>query len=113
MPGSPGPGALDCPRVRNRGGIRNPLVVGTPHIGLTQEENGEHSVDQQHIFDRVARFLAAITGPSDAFGSSCPAPTKVLTSASLSPRRFVSSVKDRVGASPGAGSVAWRTTNRT
>ena len=34
--------------------------MGTPLISLTQEEDGEHGVDQQHVFDGVALFLAAI-----------------------------------------------------
>jgi hypothetical protein len=42
------------------GGLSHPLVVGPPLRGLTQEEDGQHGVDQQHIFDRVTRFLAAI-----------------------------------------------------
>jgi hypothetical protein len=44
-----------------RGGIGNAFIMGTARIGLTQKENREHSIDQQHVFDRVARFLAAIT----------------------------------------------------
>jgi hypothetical protein len=54
---------LEQPTARGSGrgrSIRHPLVVGTPRRGLTQEEDGEHGVDQQHMFDRVARFLAAI-----------------------------------------------------
>ena len=42
------------------GSLSHSLVVGTPLISLTQEEDGEHGVDQQHVFDGVARFLAAI-----------------------------------------------------
>src|SRR6266850_1629433 len=128
------------------GGIRHPLIVGTPRIRLTQEEDGEHGVDQQHMFDRVARVLAAITarrlrrilgtpdtsfgpilrtrgeaggwagaaaGGSDALGGSCADPTRALTSAAVTPRRFASSVQDRVGASPSARRVACRTTSRT
>jgi len=48
-------------RQRVRGGIGNAFIVGTARIGLTQKENREHSIDQQHVFDRVALFLAAIT----------------------------------------------------
>jgi len=63
------------------GGTRHPLVMGTPLIRLTQEEDGEHRVDQQHVFDRVARLLAAlivrlrrrILGTADApFGAIMP-----------------------------------------
>jgi hypothetical protein len=54
---------LEQPTARGSGigrGLRHPLVVCTTRIGLTQEEDGEHGVDQQHMFDRVARVLAAI-----------------------------------------------------
>jgi hypothetical protein len=43
------------------GGICHPLLVSTPLRGLTQEENRAHGVDQPHMFDRGARFLAATT----------------------------------------------------
>src|SRR5882724_2036697 len=46
---------------RVRGGISNAFIVGTARRGLTQKENRERGVDQQHVFDRVALFLAAIT----------------------------------------------------
>jgi hypothetical protein len=42
------------------GSLSHSLVVGTPRISLTQEEDGEHGVDQQHVFDGVALFLAAL-----------------------------------------------------
>ena len=42
-------------------GIRNPLVGDTARIGVTQQENRERRVDQQHIFHRMAFFLTAIT----------------------------------------------------
>ena len=54
---------LEPPTARGSGigrGIRHPLVVGTPRRGLTQAEDGAYGVAQQHMFDRVARFLAAI-----------------------------------------------------
>jgi hypothetical protein len=35
--------------------------VGAASMGLTQKEDGERRVDQQHVFHRVASFLAAIT----------------------------------------------------
>jgi hypothetical protein len=44
-----------------RGSIGHAFIVGTARIGLTQKENREPSIDQQHVFDRVALFLAAIT----------------------------------------------------
>src|SRR5215475_302536 len=46
-----------------RGGLGHALIVGTARRGLAQKEHGQCRVDQQHIFDRVARFLAAITAP--------------------------------------------------
>jgi hypothetical protein len=51
---------LEQPTARRsgiRGGLSHPLVVGTPLVGLTQEEDGEHSVDQPHVFDRMTLFL--------------------------------------------------------
>ena len=35
--------------------------MGAAGMGLTQKENGEGSIDQQHVFHRMALFLAAIT----------------------------------------------------
>jgi hypothetical protein len=35
--------------------------MGAAGIGLTQKEDGEGSIDQQHVFHRVALSLAAIT----------------------------------------------------
>jgi hypothetical protein len=55
----------------------------------------------------------AAGGGLDALGGSGTDPTSALASASVTPRRFASSVKDRVGASPSARSVACRTTHRT
>jgi hypothetical protein len=46
---------------RVRGRIRHPLVVGAARRGLTQQEDRERGIDQPHVFDRVVRFLAAIT----------------------------------------------------
>ena len=43
-----------------RGGLGNAFIVGTACIGLTQKENRECRVDQQHVFHRVVFFLAAI-----------------------------------------------------
>jgi hypothetical protein len=50
-------------RQRVGGGIGNPLIMGTARAGLAQKEDREHGVDQEHIFDRVVLFLAAITAP--------------------------------------------------
>ena len=134
---------LEQPTARGqgvRGRIGNPLIVGTAHVSLTQKEDRERGVDQQHVFDRVARFLAAITarllscilgaldapfgaivatrgeagtGAGAAAGSVAVGSTMAAASASAIPRRFANSVKDRVGASPSARSVARSTTKRT
>jgi hypothetical protein len=46
---------------RVRGRLRNPFIMGAAGIGVTQKEDGERGIDQQHVFHRVAFFLAAIT----------------------------------------------------
>jgi hypothetical protein len=132
---------LEQPTARGQGvrsGIGNPLIVGTARVGLTQKEDPERGVDQEHVFDRVVRFLAAIiarllsrilgpldapfgpivanrgeAGGSDALGGSSGGLTMAVASASVTPRRLASSVTDRVGASPRARSVARRTTRST
>jgi hypothetical protein len=43
------------------GPIGNPLIVDAAGIGLTQKEDRECRVDQQHVFHRMVFFLAAIT----------------------------------------------------
>ena len=126
--------------------IRNALVMDTARIRVTQKEDGECRVDQQHVFDRVARFLATVTarllsrllGALDApFGailakrgetgaavgataggavgvsSSSVGTTMAAASASATPIRWASAVKDRVGASPSMRSVVCKTTKRT
>ncbi len=35
--------------------------MGAAGIGLAQKEDREPGIDREHVFDRVARFLAAIT----------------------------------------------------
>jgi hypothetical protein len=127
------------------GHIGNPLIVEAAGIGLTQKEDHECRVDQQHIFHRMVFFLAAITarllsrilgaldapfGPiaaergeavadagaaasgSDVSGSSSVGLTRAAASASVIPRRFAKSAKDRVGASPSARSAIRSTTKR-
>src|SRR5262245_49275033 len=63
------------------GGISHPLIAGTTSAGPTQEGDHEHGVDQQHIFYRVARFVAALTArlrsqilgtPDAPFGATMP-----------------------------------------
>jgi hypothetical protein len=55
----------------------------------------------------------ATAGGPDVLGGSSVGTTSALASVSVTPRRLASAVKDRVGASPSARSVACRTTNRT
>ena len=122
-------------RVRRR--IGNALIVGATSIGVTQKEDRERGIDQQHVFDRVALVLAAITArlfsrllraPDAPFsaivakrgeaggsvGVGGPSEgTIAAASASAIPMRVANSAKDRLGASPSARSVACRTVNRT
>jgi len=42
-------------------GIGNPLIMRSTPVGLAQKEDCERGVDQEHVFDRVVLFLAAIT----------------------------------------------------
>ncbi len=109
-----------------RRGIRHLLIVRAAGGGLTQKEDRERGVDQQDVFDRVACFLAAITarllsrilgalnapfGPIVSTRGEASAGAAALASAT--PMRLARSVKDRVGASPSARSVACSTTTRT
>ena len=41
--------------------VCNPLVVGAAPVSLTQEQDRERGIDEQHVFHRVAFFLTAIT----------------------------------------------------
>jgi hypothetical protein len=61
MPRNRDLGVTDCPREGIGSRIGNPLIVGAASIGLTQKEDDECGIDEQHIFYRVAFFLAAIT----------------------------------------------------
>src|SRR5262245_17462979 len=129
MPGSLDSGATGFPPVGVRGGLGNAFIVSAAGIGLAQQENRQRGVDQQHIFDRVALFLAAITarllsrilGTLDApfgavvaergeagidtaavgrsEGGGAPSVGSTIAAASATPRRWASAVKDRVGAS--------------
>ena len=120
--------------------------MDTARIRVTQKEDGECRVDQQHVFDCVAFFLAAITarllsrilgaldvpfgailakrgetgtdvgatgGEAAGVSSSSVGTTMAAASASATPMRWASAVKDRVGASPSVRSVVCKTTKRT
>src|SRR5215472_15107040 len=41
--------------------VRNGLIMGTTAIGVTEKEDEEQSVDEEHIFYRMVFVLAAIT----------------------------------------------------
>ena len=62
---------------------------------------------------RVGAEAGAAAGGPDGLDGSWIGATSALASASVTPRRFASSVKDRVGASPSARSVERRTTKST
>ena len=119
-----------------RGRLGNALIVGTACVGLTQKEDRECRVHQQHVFDRVARFLATITarllsrmlGARDApfgailsnrgeagasVGGCSGGMASAVASATATPRRFASSVTERAGVSPSVRTVACRTIRRT
>jgi hypothetical protein len=78
-------------------------ILGTPEapFGAIMPNRGE-----------AGAWAGAPAGGSDTLGGSCPDTTSALAAASVTPRRWASSVTDRVGASPSARSVACRTTNR-
>ena len=106
--------------------------MGTAAIGITEKEDGEQGIDEQNIFDGIVFFLAAITlslfngvlGADDApfgpvmgkrgesgvtgAGSSPSGVTTVVASASETPRRWASAVRERAGASPRVRSAARR-----
>src|SRR6266568_4736507 len=111
-------------------------------VGVAQKEDDEERIDEQHIFDSVVLFLAALTlglcrrvlGADDAaFGavmgkrgeagaaagmgdpgadSSFSGTTTVAASASETPRRWARAARERAGASPRARSAASNAGNR-
>jgi len=120
------------------GRLGNPLIMGATRIGVTQQEDGEGRIDEQHGFYGITCFLSARTprllnrilgaldapfgpvmakrgeaGGSAGTGGSSVGPTRAAASASTIPMRGANSAKDRLGASPSVRSVACRTANRT
>src|SRR5262245_34247888 len=117
--------------------------MGTAAVGVAQKEDDEQGIDEQDIFDHVVFFLAAITlllfsrvlGADDASfrpvmgkrgeagaaarmgatgaGSSSSGTTTIVASASETPRRWASAVRERAGASPRARSAASSTGRST
>src|SRR5512132_1319131 len=120
--------------------IGNPFIVSAARVRVAQEEDREDGIDEQHIFHRMACFLATITarllkrvlgaldapfrpivanrGEEAGLGAtvgdgSTVGTTRPAASASVTPIRWASSCKDRLGASPRARRVACSTTSRT
>src|SRR5262245_33245172 len=118
-------------------GVGNPLVMDAATIGVTEKENREERIHEQHIFDCVVLFLAAITprlfnrvlgaddppfgaimgkrgdagtvaGPVATGTRSSKGATMVAASVSETPRRWARAVRERAGASPRARSAARR-----
>jgi hypothetical protein len=115
--------------------------VGTAGVRLTQKENRERHVDEQHVFHRVVLFLAAITARllsrilralDASFGPIVPKRGRRVPALALSradgtwsvtrprgrvglghPIRWANAVKDRLGASASMRRVACSTTKRT
>jgi hypothetical protein len=130
------PPAAGGPGIRR--GLGPPLIMRAPRLGRTQTEDGERRLDQQHMFHRVTCLLAAITarrlrrilgtratpfgaivatrgeaGGSPEGDAAVVDTTNAVAAAAATPRRFASSVTDRVGASPSVRRVACRTVKRT
>src|SRR5215831_2586232 len=97
----------------------------TAAVGVTEKEDQEEGIHEQHIFHRMVFFLAAITrglfsrvlgaddpsfgavmgtrgasGVATRAGSSSSGTTTVVASASETPRRWARAVWERAGASP-------------
>src|SRR5215831_3136920 len=116
--------------------------MGAAAIGVAQEEDEQQGVDQQHIFDRMVLFLAAIrvglfsrvlgadnpsfrpvmgkrgesgvaTGAATTgAGSASTELTTEAASTSETPSRCARAVRERAGASPRARSAARRAGKR-
>src|SRR4029453_14892232 len=101
--------------------VSNGLIMGAAAVGVTEKEDEEQSINEQDIFHGVVFFLAAITrflfsrvlGADDApfcpvmgkrgeagTASSSSGMPAVATSASTTPSRWASAVRERAGASP-------------
>jgi hypothetical protein len=58
------PQILEQPAARGQGiggRLGNPLIMGTAGVGVTDKEDHERRIDQQHVVHGMALFLAAIT----------------------------------------------------
>src|SRR5262249_62251797 len=112
--------------------------MDTAARGVAQQEDEEERVDEEHIFDRMVFFLAALTrglfsrvlgaddpscrpvmgtrgasGVATSAGASSNESTTEAAAASEAPSRWARAVRDRAGASPrvrrAASSVGRRT----
>src|SRR5215510_8364792 len=125
------------------GGLLDAQIMHTATVGVAQKEDEEQGVDEEHIFDRMVFFLAAITvglfsrvlGADDASfrpvmgkrgeagvatgaatmgaGSSSTALTTKAASPTETPSRCARAVSERAGASPRVRSAASSTGKRT
>src|SRR5262249_58401874 len=119
------------------GGLRNTQIMPTAAVGVTEKEDQEEGIHEQHIFHRVVFFLAAITrglfsrvlgaddpsfravlGKRGASGvatraDSSSGTTTVAASASETPTRYARAVRERAGASPRVRRAARSTGSRT
>src|SRR5712691_6775999 len=109
--------------------VSNGLIMDATSIGVAEEEDREQGIDQENIFYRMVLFLPAITvrlfnrvlGADDASfrpvmgkrgdagtaaGSSASGVITVAASASETPKRCASAVRERAGASPRVRSAA-------
>jgi hypothetical protein len=122
-----------------RSGIRrrvgDVLVVDTSSRRLAEKKDGERRIDQQDIFDRMVLFLAALTcglcsrvlgadnpsfgavmgtrGEAGAAAGAEDGRATVAVSASETPSRCASAVRERVGASPRVRRALSNTGKRT
>src|SRR5262245_42207895 len=110
----------------------------TAAVGVTEKEDQEEGIHEQHIFHRVVFFLAAITrglfsrvlgaddpsfrpvmgkrgasGMATGAGSSSNELTTEAASASMTPSLWARDARERAGASPRARSAANRAGRRT
>src|SRR5262244_2952524 len=112
--------------------------MGAAAIRVAQKEDEKQRIDEQDVFDRMVSLLTAITrflfsrvlgadnasfgpvmgkrgasGVATGAGSASRASTTAAASASVTPRRWASAVRERAGASPRARHAASSAGRRT
>jgi hypothetical protein len=112
-------------RERGGGGLRDAQIMDPAAVGVAQKEDDEQGSDEQHLFDGVVPFLAAITrglfsrvlgadnasfrpvmgkrgasGVATGAGSSSNELTTEAAAASVTPSRWARAARERAGASP-------------